>query len=57
MRVQTSPIVDISQNSNGHISVMRDATVLLKDELTRQISLVGLWLLLTVFTLILTWLR
>ena len=27
MRVQTSSNVDISQNSNGHISVMRDATV------------------------------
>ena len=26
-RVQTSPNVDISQNSNGHISVLRAATV------------------------------
>ena len=26
-RVQTSPFVDISQNSNGRISVVRDATV------------------------------
>jgi len=26
-RVQTSPFVDISRNSNGHISVVRDATV------------------------------
>jgi len=29
MRVQTSPNVDISRNSNGHISVLRDATVTL----------------------------
>jgi len=28
MRVQTSPNVDISGNSNGHISVIRDATVM-----------------------------
>ena len=27
MKVQTSPNVDLSRNSNGHISVMRDATV------------------------------
>jgi len=26
MRVQTSSNVDISRNSNGHISVLRDAT-------------------------------
>jgi len=26
-RVQTSPYVDISRNSNGHISLVRDATV------------------------------
>ena len=26
-RVQTSPFVDISRNSNGRISVVRDATV------------------------------